>query len=183
MALEHPEAVAGAVLVSGYYYPTPRVDALALSGPGTPVLGDALRFTVSPLLARLLWPGIMRKMFGPAPRSAAFEAAIKEMALRPSQIRASAVESGLLIPGAIARKDYATLTLPVAIVVGTEDRIVDAKVQSVRLHEAVAQSTLRRVPGAGHMVHHAAPEAVMEAVDDVAAAARAEPREAVQTVG
>lgn len=185
LALDHPETVTGVVFVSGYFYPTPRFDALALSGPGVPGAGDVLRHTVSPLLGRLLWPRLMRKIFGPAPRSAAFEEAVKEMALRPSQIRASAIESALLIPGAVAKgeKDYVTLPMPVAIVAGSDDRLVDARVQSSRLHEAIRQSTFRRVPGAGHMVHHAVPGAVMEAVDEVAAAARAEAAKGLQAVG
>lgn len=174
MALEHPEAVSGTVLASGYYYPTARIDALALSAPGLPGLGDVLRHTVSPPLARLLWPALMRKMFGPAPRSPAFEASVKEMALRPSQLRASAVESGLLIPGASARgeDDHAALPPPLAIVVGADDRLVDARAQSERLHGAVPHSALHWVRGAGHMVHHAAPESVMAAVEEVAAKAR-----------
>jgi hypothetical protein len=67
MALRHPEAVRGLVLASGYYYPLGRVDAVAMSGPAVPVLGDALRYTIAPIACRLMWPRLMRKIFGPAP--------------------------------------------------------------------------------------------------------------------
>jgi pimeloyl-ACP methyl ester carboxylesterase len=39
----------------------------------------------------------------------------------------------------------------------------------VRLHEAVPGSELRVVPGAGHMIHHTAPDEVMAAIESAAA--------------
>jgi hypothetical protein len=57
----------------------------------------------------------MRKIFGPSIVPGKFAGFPKEMALRPSQLRASAAESALPIPAAFAlRKDYAVLTMPVA---------------------------------------------------------------------
>jgi alpha-beta hydrolase superfamily lysophospholipase len=48
------------------------------------------------------------------------------MALRPPQIRASATESALMIPDALYfRDEYANLKMPVVIVAGNEDRLVD----------------------------------------------------------
>ncbi len=61
--------------------------------------------------------------------------------------------------------------LPVSIVAGAEDRIVDVGRQSARLHEVLPRSDLHVVPGLGHMVHHGAPGVVAHAVEAVAAAA------------
>ena len=48
----------------------------------------------------------------------------KEMALRPSQIRASAAESALMIPNAFhLRDEYANLKMPVVIIAGDKDRV------------------------------------------------------------
>jgi pimeloyl-ACP methyl ester carboxylesterase len=95
----------------------------------------------------------------------------KEMALRPSQIRASAAETALMIPDAFAlSKRYADLKMPVVIIAGQEDRLIDIDKQSARLHADVMPSTLHRVPGAGHMVHQTATDAVMVAVDEAAGA-------------
>src|SRR3712207_19307 len=44
-----------------------RVDVLLLAPPAIPVLGDVMRYTVSPLLMPLAWPSLMRLLFGPAP--------------------------------------------------------------------------------------------------------------------
>ena len=107
----------------------------------------------------------MRKMFEPAPMPRKFDEFPKEMALRPSQIRASAAETALMVPDAFAlSKRYADLKMPV-IVAGQEDRLIDIDKQSARLHEDVTHSTLHRVPGAGHMVHQTATDAVMAAID------------------
>ena len=170
LALKHPDTVASLILASGYYYPTPRADVLLLSGPAVPIIGDVLRYTLSPILGRLLWPLLMRKIFGPAKMPAKFEAFPKEMALRPSQIRASAAETALMIPDAFAlRGKYTELKMPVMIIAGEQDRIVNTEAQSARLHEELTHSTFRRITNAGHMVHQTATALVMSAIDEVAA--------------
>ena len=65
LALKYAPMVKALVLASGYYYPTVRADVVALSGPAIPVLGDMVRYTISPFWAALMWPLLMRKMFGP----------------------------------------------------------------------------------------------------------------------
>jgi pimeloyl-ACP methyl ester carboxylesterase len=90
------------------------------------------------------------------------------MAVRPSQIRASAAESALMIPSArTLEKQYGMLLMPVAIVAGAEDRLIESE-QSVHLHRDISHSTLRCVPGSGHMVHQTATGEIMTAIDMVA---------------
>jgi pimeloyl-ACP methyl ester carboxylesterase len=155
-------------LASGYYYPNARGDVLLLSLPAVPVLGDILRYTLSPLLSRLMWPLLLRKLFGPSPVPKKFDGFPEEMAVRPSQLHAAAAESGLMIPSAQAlQKTYKQLTMPVAIVAGDKDRVVEPR-QSDRLHRDISHSTLRRVPAIGHMVHQSAPLEIMAAIDELA---------------
>jgi len=169
LAQKYPASVNGLVLASGYYFPSVRADVLTMSGPAIPVVGDLVRYTVSPILSRLLWPLLTRKIFGPAPVPEKFAGFPKEMAFRPSQIRASAAESAMMIPDAFGARDhYADLRMPVVIIAGEDDRLIDIDDQSARLHAEITGSTLHRVPGAGHMVHHTAPRTVAEAIDDVA---------------
>jgi len=138
-----------------------------LSGPAVPVIGDLLRYTISPVLGRMIWPLLLRKVFGPSPTPAKFNGFPVEMALRPSTIRASAAESALMIPAAVAarRSHYGRLRMPVAIIAGEADRIVETGRQSARLHREVPQSTFDHVPGAGHMIHQTATARVMSAID------------------
>ena len=165
LALAHPESVGRLVLMSGYYYPTPRLDVPALSMPAVPVIGTVLRNTISPLLSRAMWPMIRRAMFGPAPVTEGFRRWPVWMTLRPSQLRASAAETAMMIPGAWTMSDdYSALKMPVTILAGDGDKIVNTEIQSERLHREVPQSQLQVIPGAGHMVHHIAPSEVVSAI-------------------
>jgi len=171
LALTYPNLVKGLVLASGYYYPSLRPDVVAMSAPAVPLVGDVLRYTISPIVSRVMWPLLMTKIFGARPVPKKFEGFPKEMALRPSQIRASATESALMLPDAFHYRDeYENLKMPLVIVAGDEDRLVDIDAQSARLHLDVPQSRFHRVPGAGHMIHQTATGAVMSAIDEVAIA-------------
>jgi pimeloyl-ACP methyl ester carboxylesterase len=174
LALKHPAMVRGLVLASGYYYPTLRADTIVLSGPAIPVIGDVIRFTIAPLLARLIWPGMLRKIFGPRSVPAKFAGGFpKEMALRPSQIRAAAAESALLVPAALSHcDDYAALKMPVTIIAGADDRLIDTDEQSARLHRDVVQSEFGSLAGEGHMIHQTATASVMAAIESTAARSR-----------
>jgi pimeloyl-ACP methyl ester carboxylesterase len=135
LALNYPSLARGLVLASGYYYPTARPDVLALGAPALPVVGDVLRYTLSPLISRATCPLMMSQIFGPQSVPGKFAAFPKEMALRPSQIRASAAESALMIPDAFQFQNrYKYLKMPVVIIAGEQDRLVDIETQSARLH-------------------------------------------------
>jgi pimeloyl-ACP methyl ester carboxylesterase len=169
MALDHPGEAAALVLVSGYYYPTRRMDAL-LSPPALPVVGDAMRYTVSPLLARLVTPALVERMFAPASVPESFAAYPIELSLRPSQLRAASAEAGMMV-GAAARlsKRYNELDLPIIFVSGDGDRIVEFDQQSKAMHDAIPGSQLRVVEGGGHMIHYLDPDAIVAAIDAAAA--------------
>jgi pimeloyl-ACP methyl ester carboxylesterase len=165
LALKYPRDVQALILASGYYYPTARADVLVLSPPALPLIGDILSHTVSPILSRLMWPLLLRKIFGPSRVPQKFKGFPREMAVRPSQIRASAAESALMIPATYAlRKAYRKLEMPVVIVAGAEDRVIESE-QSAQLHRDVSQSTLRCVPETGHMIHQTATAEIMSAID------------------
>jgi pimeloyl-ACP methyl ester carboxylesterase len=165
MGLKYSELVQGLVLASGYYYPTLKPDVVALAAPSLPLLGDLLSHTVSPLLSRAMWPLMMAKIFGPQPVPRKFNGFPKEMALRPSQIRASAAESALMIPDAFKlRVQYANLKMPVVIIAGEEDKLIDVDTQSARLHSDVPQSSFHKFAENGHMIQQTATDKVMSAI-------------------
>jgi pimeloyl-ACP methyl ester carboxylesterase len=170
MALKYPTLVRGLVLASGYYYPTLRPDVVALAAPSLPFVGDILSHTLSPLLSRAIWPlMLLKKIFGPRSVPKKFNAFPKEVALRPSQIRASTAESALRIPDAfMLRNQYPDLNMPVVIIAGEQDRLIDIDTQSARLHSDVTQSRFHRLAGNGHMIQQTATDQVMSAIMEVA---------------
>jgi len=175
LALDHPNSVGGLVLASGYYFPTARADGIMAAPATVPILGDFMRHTVSPLIAGVMAPGMFRKMFAPQPVPSKFSAEFPVgLTLRPSQIRASSEETVMMVPAAGALEGrYRELRLPVCIMAGGADRIVDTDSQSVRLHSMIELSEMRVLPGLGHMIHYFATDQVVRAIDGVAA--RAEP--------
>ena len=168
-AIRHPADTGGLVLLSGYYFPTFRLDALMVAPGATPVLGDILRYTISPLFGWLTMPLTKRVLFAPTPVTARFQAEYSTaMALRPSQIWAPCADGALMVPSATRLHDhYGELSLPVAIMAGDGDKIVSYHLAE-RLRAALPGSTLQIIEGAGHMVHHVATDRVVEAIQAVA---------------
>lgn len=172
LALDYPLNTAALVLLSGYYFPTVRTDVAVLSGPAIPILGDVIRYTISPALGWLLSKQVSRKLFSPAPVSGRFRRRFPlSLSLRPSQIRASAADTALMIPAAASLLDrHHELEMPVVIMAGNGDRIVDISLQSRRLHAKLPNSSMHEAAGIGHMIHYTARDTVVAAI---AAAANA----------
>jgi pimeloyl-ACP methyl ester carboxylesterase len=169
-ALRAPKEVAGLVLVSGYYYPSTRLDAALVTPAAVPVLGDLLNHTVSPPLTRMTLLGTLRTMFAPRRVPGRFRDTFpKSLIPRPKQLRAMAQEGSMMVPAAAAlQRHYGGLSCPSVVMTGDGDRVVDPEDQSIRLAHELKDAELRIVQGAGHMVHHAVPLEVAEAINRVA---------------
>jgi pimeloyl-ACP methyl ester carboxylesterase len=172
MALQQPDRVRGLLLLSGYYYPSLRPDVPLAAMPAIPLLGDVMRYTVSPLMGRLSWPLAAKGMFSPSPVPESFSRESPWMLLRPSQVRAIAAEAALMVPAAAELEQrYAELQMPVLLMAGRDDRVISAEGNSGRLHRALPQSELTLLPGVGHMMQHLAQDEIVDAIDDLAARA------------
>jgi len=169
LAFNYPAMLRGIVLLSGYYYPTLRTDVLLSLPPAIPVIGDLLRFTVSPFLSAAMLPRLSAKMFAPLRVPKGFSDRLLDgLAIRPGQIRAESQDGVTMVPAASAmRHRYHDLKVPLIIMAGDEDQVVDSGQQALRLHQDIPHSTLKLIPNAGHMLHYAVPEEVAEAVNAV----------------
>jgi pimeloyl-ACP methyl ester carboxylesterase len=174
LAIQHESDLRGIVLLSGYYHPTRRADVWLMSGPAIPVVGDVMRYTISPPIGRLIAPKLIRKVFEPRQVPSRFrDSFLLDLALRPSQLRASAEDSALMVPSAMGmQQGYRRLRLPVAILAGDGDQIVTPGRQSARLHDEIPGSTLTLLPGLGHMIHYDAQDEIAGAVRQVLHRAR-----------
>ncbi|MGE5469894.1 MAG: alpha/beta fold hydrolase [Bacteroidota bacterium] len=170
LALDVPELVRGLVLVSGHYFPTLRLDAWLFSPPAIPVVGDIMRYTVSPILGKLMLPGMLRRIFSPkVPGPSFFEHVPPPLTLRPWELKASAEDAAFMISSAVAMsRRYREITQPVEIFAGTDDNFVAADKQSGRLHRQIGQSRLHLLPGEGHMLHYGRSGEIAEAIDLIA---------------
>lgn len=165
MALRTGYSIRGLVLVSGYYFPTARLDVWMMSGPALPLLGDLLRYTIAPLVSWAMLPGIFRKLFAPRVVPENFKKEFPaSLTLRPKQLRAAAEESGLLVPlTAQLQSQYSKLDCPVRLFHGRDDRIIEPE-QSRRLNQVLRHSDLHLFGDAGHMLTHQETGAIYEAI-------------------
>lgn len=170
MGLAHPQDVGSLVLAAGYYFPTPRLDAPMQIPAALPGIGTLWAHTVGPLVARLTWPLVVRRMFAPGHPTPGFKSGYPSaMSLRPSQLKASAAEGAMMVAAAAAlRRRYHELEVPAVLVAGGKDRVLSTRWHSGRLHPLLEHSWLRVVEDTGHMVHHVATGQVMAAIDQAA---------------
>jgi pimeloyl-ACP methyl ester carboxylesterase len=166
LALRKSADVRRLVLISGYYFPSARLDAALAAPAAIPVVGDVMRYTVSAVFARMLIGRTVKAMFAPQAVPSDFLSTLsREMLVRPSQIRANAEDAAFMVPAAASlRKHYAELTVPTAIFAGKADKVVDPDDNARKLHAGLRNSDLHVLPGLGHMLHHAVPEQIIAAV-------------------
>lgn len=166
LALRENTDVKRLILVSGYYYPTARLDVALAAPPAIPIVGDVMRYTVSAVFARMLIGKTVKAMFAPQPVPPNFlPILVREMLVRPGQIGANSEDAAFMIPGAASlSKRYHELTIPVAIFAGEADKVVDPEAHARRLHAELSNSELHLIPGLGHMLHYAVPEQLVAAL-------------------
>ena len=170
-ALDFPARTAGLVLVAPATHPgvwrMNKLNAL-LAGPIGWLFARTLAF---PFGAILIWPG-SRTAFLPqiipdhyVRRSAAM------LVLRPPTLMANWADVGCLeafLQRQVSR--YATLTAPTIVLAGDRDPFVPAARHGEKLAAAAPSVKLVVLPGFGHLLHHAAADRVVAAVDELAGA-------------
>jgi pimeloyl-ACP methyl ester carboxylesterase len=176
LALRGDYAVNGLVLASGYYFPTFRMDFWLMSVPAVPLIGDLMRYTISPIISWAIMPKLIRTLFAPRDVPSKFKKGFPiSLSLRPKQLKAAAEESAFLIPGAAHfQLQYQGIQCPVRIVHGKGDRLIEVD-QSRRLHEELPHSTIHLVEDAGHMVTYADTSGIADAVAALALATSIRP--------
>ena len=166
--------VRGLVLLAGYYYPSQRADIALSRALANPWLGDAARSLMPKALAPAMASQSFRHVFRPQRVPKRFEARFPvEIAMGDAQLRASTEDAATMNAAAAQLQSaYPRLRIPVAIMTGDLDMIVDIEEQSRRLHEDVPGSTLAILPGLGHMVQYGARPAIVRTIDRLMQSAR-----------
>lgn len=157
----------GLVLLSGYYYPGRRADVTLSKLLAVPGFGDAARAMTRPAMNRLLAAQSFRHVFRPQRVPPRFEAEFPvEIAMGRTQLRASAEDASTMNAAAARLQDsYPHLRLPVAILTGDADVVVDVDEQARRLHGDITGSSLKILPGQGHMIQYSGRRSIELAID------------------
>lgn len=92
------------------------------------------------------------------------------LVLRPLTLMANWADVGFLESFLAAQAErYAALTVPTIALVGGSDPLVPPARHCEKLAAAASVVKLTVLPGLGHMLHHAAADEVIAAVDEIAA--------------
>jgi len=155
VALDHPEKIAGIALIAPLTHPLEgKISAAfkALLIP-SPIVRRIVGWTLAAPLGHRHRAAGLRLVFGPEPAPADYESkGGGALSLRPSNFFAASSEASQgmgEIVGLAAR--YPTLRVPIAILFGRGDRILDPDFHGRRLAEAAPGATLELIDG-GHMI-------------------------------
>lgn len=175
LALDHPDAVAGLVLVAPVTHPWPGGVAWYYSLAATPVIGDLFVHLIAPLAGLARLESGVASVFSPQSAPADYvEATRVKLILRPATFRANAQDVARLRPHLVEQAPrLASLDVPTAIVTGDQDDIVLTHVHSYGSARDIPWAQLTLLEGVGHAPHHTHPQAVVAVVQEVAGRAGA----------
>jgi pimeloyl-ACP methyl ester carboxylesterase len=172
IALDHPDRVAGLVLLAPVAYPWPGGVSQYNYVVTTPVIGPLLAYTVTlPLGLMLAEPG-SRSVFAPQAMPDDFvKDSATRLVLRPREFLANAWDLvSLRAAKAEQAPRYATLSLPISIIAGDADKTVSTHIHSQPLAGTAQNTRLTVLPGVGHMIQYAAPDLVISEIETMAGA-------------
>lgn len=171
-ALREPRTK-GVVILSGAVLPWEGGRDWLYGLTATPVAEVTVQPLASAFMPDWLMDRTVRTLFAPqVPPKGYADSIGADLALRPQTLRTNLRQLNRLKPYLWRMAPhYRELTLPIEILHGTEDKTVSLKVHSAPMTE-LPNVHLTRLPGVGHMVHHVAQDAVVAAVDRIAAARR-----------
>ena len=138
--------------------------------PAWPVIGDVLNMLFTPLIGAWLVRTDVKKAFAPDSVPKNYMRHTLAEWTRPIKVKWYSIDDALLnesLPKLSRR--YAELNVPTFIVTGDSDLIVPPAENAHRLRKDLPNSELVVLPNTGHQIPLTRPEAVIDAIDRVAA--------------
>lgn len=178
LAQDHPQAVSGLVLVAPLTHPQRMLPLVFLSLAVRPgFVRRWVSLTLATPLAMLTRHSLVKAVFAPDAAPADFaERGGGLLGMRPHNFYAASSEIALVnraLPNML--KHYPNLKLPVGLVYGSADRVLDHRKHGLAMAARVPGIVIDIVEGAGHMLPITAVERVVAMVQQVAAQARPQP--------
>jgi pimeloyl-ACP methyl ester carboxylesterase len=172
IALDHPERVAGLVMLAPVAYPWPGGVSKYNDVVTTPVIGSLLAHTVTLPLGLLLAESGTRTVFAPQamPHDFVRDSATR-LLLRPREFVANAWDL-VSLRAAMAEQAsrYENITVPITIIAGDVDKTVSTHIHSQPLAKTAKNTKLIVLNGVGHMIQYAAPDLVVAEIEAMAGA-------------
>lgn len=169
MALSFPEEIAGVVAIAPIAFPEPRLEHFVFGPRSSPGLGDvAAGFDdLGPDVSLL--PILWRAMFLPQDMPQRFRDCFPFEEVKTGRCMLSTGEDAMATAPALARSlmRYPSCRVPVTIIVGDRDIVVNPRLHGRALAQLLPSGKLVSMPGYGHMLHHFEPSVVLDAVEEI----------------
>jgi len=164
-AVAYPTDLSGIVLLAPAAYPSMRVEWWSLL-PRIPLVGNLVVNTLTPLLGRAFVRKSLKQAYDPQELQHEYAEQSTEMWMRPDRIRACAYDERTLTASLkVLSQHYCDIAMPVVIVTGSADRLLDPAEHAYPLQKAIKNSKLIVLPETGHQVPQTQPDAVIAAID------------------
>lgn len=175
-ALGHPDCVGALALVAPLTHPQPDPPpALRHLAVASPLVRRIIAWAVATPFAMRFGAKALVDVFGPNPPPLDFGTRGGALlGLRPSAFYEASCDIVAVnddLPDMVGR--YPTLDLPVGILYGAGDRVLDPKIQGEPMLRAIEGLTLEQIEGQGHMLPLTATERTAHFIGEVAGRVRA----------
>jgi pimeloyl-ACP methyl ester carboxylesterase len=170
VALNFPEVVSGVVALAPLVFFEPRLEIFVFGPRGIPGAGPLVAATGARPSDAVLLPLLWNTMFMPQRMPAAFADAFPFAEFATVGEMVSTGEDALALAIDLPRNalSYAGCRVPVRILGGTGDVVVNNRMQGAMLSLFMPDCTFEHVEGLGHMLHHFMPDRVVQLVRELA---------------
>ncbi len=171
IALDRPDRLRGLVLLGGVTHPWPGGIAWYHHIAVLPVIGPLFTRLVALPVANIQLDAGAKSVFAPREATPGYvERAEIRLLLRPATFRANSEDIAATHAFVTTQAPrYGDLKVPVIAITGDSDSVVSPTIHSATIARQAPQGRFVLLPGTGHMPHHAAPEIVVQAIDELAA--------------
>jgi pimeloyl-ACP methyl ester carboxylesterase len=164
VALDHPEKISGLALISPYTHHNERMPAeFAALKIRSAFLRRFIAHTFAAPMALRSAPAVLALVFGPQHPPAAYAVDGGALALlRPQHIFGTSTDMVAMDEDMPQQQEcYGEIKLPVGILFGTADRVLDYKKHGLQMREKLDGLDLELVEAIGHMPQYAVPQRVI----------------------
>jgi pimeloyl-ACP methyl ester carboxylesterase len=164
-ALKYEDELSGLVLLAPAAYPSASNEWWTVV-PRIPWLGNLLVKIFAPLIGRGIIKESLKEAYHPEQVQKDYMRSAAMLWTRPEQVKACAADDRSLNDSLkVLSERYADIRLPVVIVAGDSDLLLEPKSQFHRLHQTIPGSELIVLQRTGHQIPQTRPQSVINAIE------------------
>jgi len=164
-AVAHADELSGIVLLAPAAYPNVSIEWWSLL-PHVPVLGKFFVHTLTPLIGRAIVKVNLKEAYHPQAVQQNYAQQSAELWTQPEQVRAYAYDERTLRSSLKSLSPrYSDIQMPVVIVTGSADLLLEPEKHAYKLHQTINGSQLIVLPQTGHQLPQTRADAVIDAIE------------------